>query len=91
MFNLLKKISLFSLFSIIFIFTVIYLGQFSYAAGKTIVIDSNSGGRIFEGVGTLSAGASTRLLIDYPEPYRGDILDYLFKALFRCVTASHKG
>ena len=27
----------------------------------------------------MSAGASSRLLIDYPEPYRSQILDYLFK------------
>ena len=30
----------------------------------------------------LSAGASSRLLIDYPEPQRGDILDVLFKKGF---------
>ncbi len=33
----------------------------------------------FDGVGAVSAGASSRLLIDYPEPYRSQILDYLFK------------
>jgi hypothetical protein len=33
----------------------------------------------FEGIGAVSAGASSRLLIDYPEPYRSQILDYLFK------------
>jgi hypothetical protein len=27
-------------------------------------------GRTFDGVGALSAGASSRLLIDYPEPQR---------------------
>lgn len=49
---------------------------------RIIEVDPASPGRIFEGVGTLSAGASTRLLIDYPEPYRSDILDYLFKPNF---------
>ena len=34
---------------------------------------------IFEGIGGVSAGASSRLLIDYPEPQRSQILDYLFK------------
>ncbi len=29
-----------------------------------------------------SAGASSRLLIDYDEPYRSQILDYLFKPNF---------
>jgi Glycosyl hydrolase family 59/Galactocerebrosidase, C-terminal lectin domain len=45
----------------------------------TITLDGKDGGRIFEGVGVVSAGASSRLLIDYPEPYRSQILDYLFK------------
>ena len=42
---------------------------------------SDTGGA-FEGVGAVSAGASTRLLFDYAEPYRGDVLDYLFKPGF---------
>ncbi|HKR28166.1 MAG TPA: hypothetical protein VJS11_11960 [Acidobacteriaceae bacterium] len=48
-------------------------------AQKTIILDGNSVGRTFDGIGALSAGASSRLLIDYPEPYRSQILDYLFK------------
>ena len=32
----------------------------------------------FEGIGALSAGASSRLLIDYVEPQRSEILDFLF-------------
>ncbi len=46
---------------------------------KEVVIDGASGGRIYDGIGAVSAGASSRLLIDYPEPYRSQILDYLFK------------
>jgi O-glycosyl hydrolase len=49
------------------------------AATPTIDIDGNSPGRTFDGVGALSAGASSRLLIDYPEPQRNLLLDYLFK------------
>ena len=45
----------------------------------TVVLDGNSAGRIFDGIGAVSAGASSRLLIDYPEPQRSQILDYLFK------------
>ncbi len=45
----------------------------------SIVLDGNSKGRIFDGLGAASAGASSRLLIDYPEPQRSQILDYLFK------------
>ncbi len=44
-----------------------------------IVLDGHSTGRIFDGLGAASAGASSRLLIDYPEPERSQILDYLFK------------
>jgi hypothetical protein len=44
-----------------------------------IKIDGSGKGRIFEGIGGVSAGASSRLLIDYPEPQRGQILDFLFK------------
>lgn len=48
-------------------------------AQKSVVLDGASKGRIFDGIGAVSAGASSRLLIDYPEPYRSQILDYLFK------------
>ena len=43
-----------------------------------IKIDGSSKGRLFEGIGGVSAGASSRLLTDYPEPQRSQILDYLF-------------
>src|SRR6185312_7745102 len=37
-------------------------------------------GRTFDGVGAISGGGgNSRLLIDYPEPERSQILDYLFK------------
>src|SRR5918999_522469 len=49
------------------------------ADAKAIAIDGESPGRVFDGVGALSAGASSRLLIDYPEPHRSRILDYLIK------------
>jgi hypothetical protein len=45
----------------------------------SVVLDGNSVGRVFDGLGAASAGASSRLLIDYPEPQRSQILDYLFK------------
>lgn len=49
-----------------------------YADGHKVTLYKESTGRIYEGLGTLSAGASSALLIDYPEPYRSDILDLLF-------------
>jgi hypothetical protein len=44
-----------------------------------ITIDGTQGGRVFDGVGALSGGGNSVQLISYPEPQRGDILDYLFK------------
>ena len=44
-----------------------------------ITLDAKQPGRTFEGIGAVSAGASSRLLIDYPEPERSQVLDYLFK------------
>jgi len=49
---------------------------------RTIQLDPASSGRVFEGIGAVSAGASTRLLPDYPEPQRSQILDFLFKPKF---------
>jgi hypothetical protein len=51
-------------------------------AALTIGIDGRGKGRIFEGLGGLSAGAASRFLIDYPEPYKSQILDYLFKPYY---------
>uniref|UniRef100_A0A8C8VMM6 Glycosyl hydrolase family 59 catalytic domain-containing protein n=1 Tax=Pelusios castaneus TaxID=367368 RepID=A0A8C8VMM6_9SAUR len=41
--------------------------------------DSGGLGLEFDGIGALSGGGATsRLLVNYPEPYRSQILDYLF-------------
>ena len=53
--------------------------QTQQAVVKTIVLDGSDSGHTFYGIGAVSAGASSRLLIDYPEPERSQILDYLFK------------
>lgn len=39
-------------------------------------------GRVFDGLGAISGGATTRLLVDYPVESRDEILDYLFKPQF---------
>lgn len=48
----------------------------------SIILDSNDKGREFEGIGAVSAGASTRNLVDFPEKERSEVLDYLFKPGF---------
>jgi hypothetical protein len=46
----------------------------------TITIDGARDGPVFWGIGAISGGGgNSRLLIDYPQPERGQILDYLFK------------
>ncbi|XP_028011640.2 galactocerebrosidase isoform X1 [Eptesicus fuscus] len=54
------------------------------AFGGAYVLDDSDGlGREFDGIGAISGGGATsRLLINYPEPYRSQILDYLFKPNF---------
>jgi hypothetical protein len=47
------------------------------AAADPVVLDGTSLGFMYDGHGALSAGASSRLLIDYPEPQRAQILDLL--------------
>jgi hypothetical protein len=49
-------------------------------AAAPITISGSQGGLTFDGVGAISGGGgNSRLLIDYPEPQRSQILDYLFK------------
>ncbi|XP_021258153.1 galactocerebrosidase isoform X3 [Numida meleagris] len=52
--------------------------------GAAYVLDDAGGlGREFDGIGAISGGGATsRLLVNYQEPYRSQILDYLFKPNF---------
>jgi galactosylceramidase len=59
-----------------------FLAGCAGAAPHTIQLDPASSGRVFEGVGAVSAGGSSRLLPDYSEPQRSQILDFLFKPKF---------
>ena len=49
------------------------------APPTTLTIDGGALAHVYDGHGGLSAGASSRLLWDYPQPQRDDILDALFK------------
>jgi hypothetical protein len=49
-------------------------------AATSITLNGASGGRTFDGVGAISGGGgNSRLLIDYPEPERSQVLDSMFK------------
>src|ERR1700686_3428697 len=50
------------------------------AVATSIALNGTGTGRVFDGIGAISGGGgNSRLLIDYPKPYRTQILDYLFK------------
>src|SRR5256714_5745913 len=50
------------------------------ATTATISVTGGAGGRSFDGVGAISGGGgNSRLLVDYPEPQRSQVLDYMFK------------
>ncbi|KAJ9444319.1 hypothetical protein DIPPA_30192 [Diplonema papillatum] len=51
-------------------------------SAQTIVVDRATANYSFDGIGGLSAGATSRLLVDYREPQRSLLLDYLFKPNF---------
>ena len=60
-----------------------WLGTALAWADQTITIDGTREGRRFDGIGAVSGGGATsRFLIEYPEPQRSQILDYLFKPNF---------
>ncbi len=46
---------------------------------STITINGTRQGPVFDGLGAVSSGGTSRLLIDYPAAERSQILDYLFK------------
>jgi O-glycosyl hydrolase len=56
-------------------------GSAAFASNATrVIIDASQGGKVFEGIGAISGGGgNSRLLLDYEEPYRSQILDNLFK------------
>lgn len=72
-----------------FVMCVVLLGMFALytvpahataTVSTSIAINGQGTGKTFDGIGAISGGGgNTRLLIDYPEPYRSQILDYLFK------------
>ena len=65
------------------ILTVVLLAATTIATITPPVIDPLAPGNLrYDGHGALSAGASSRLLYDYEEPYRSDILDILYKPNF---------
>lgn len=47
------------------------------------ISDTAGNGRVFDGIGAISGGSATsKLLVNYPQPERNQILDFLFKPNF---------
>lgn len=52
-------------------------------ASQTVLLRADAGGKVFEGIGAVSGGGATSVLLkDYPEPQRSQVLDLLFKPKF---------
>jgi len=77
---LLRRTAVVAVLTLIAAAIAVVLGVAPAQAATTITINGSATGRTFDGVGAISGGGgNSRLLIDYPEPQRGQILDYLFK------------
>ena len=52
-------------------------------ADQTVDLKGDAGGKRFDGIGAVSGGGATSVLLkDYPEPQRSQVLDLLFKPKF---------
>jgi galactosylceramidase len=66
------------------LFCCILTGLLSSAlADQTVDLKGDAGGKRFDGIGAVSGGGATSVLLkDYPEPQRSQVLDLLFKPKF---------
>ena len=56
---------------------------FTALADQTVELKGDAGGKRFDGIGAVSGGGATSVLLkDYPEPQRSQVLDLLFKPKF---------
>eukprot|EP00057_Strongylocentrotus_purpuratus_P033022 XP_789829.3 PREDICTED: galactocerebrosidase [Strongylocentrotus purpuratus] len=71
-------------FGILFTVSLWCLAAVCSASGSSYLVDDSGGlGPRFDGIGGLSGGGATsRLLVSYPDPERSQILDYLFSPNF---------
>lgn len=65
---------------------LVLAGWLPVAAGlaeQTVNLQGDAGGQRFDGIGAVSGGGATSVLLkDYPEPQRSQVLDLLFKPKF---------
>ena len=64
---------------LLFVYFALALAVIADAASSDVAIDFSKLSRTFDGIGALSGGGGTsRLLFDYAEPQRSQVLDALF-------------
>ena len=61
---------------------VLAVGLGTASAETKIVLDDADSGRVFEGIGAISQGGTSRNMVDYPAKLKSEILDYMFKPKF---------
>ena len=53
------------------------------ATAQTIRLSSEASGKQFDGIGAVNGGGATSVLLkDYPEPWRSQIMDMVYKPMF---------
>ena len=56
---------------------------FPVAKAQTIHLSSEATGKQFDGIGAVNGGGATSVLLkDYPEPWRSQIMDMVYKPMF---------
>src|SRR3954464_9687231 len=83
--------SVLSVISIASVLAFCSIGQLATSAwaGQTVNLNGDAGGKRFDGIGAVSGGGATSVLLkDYPEPQRGQVLDLLFKPKFGASMSS---
>jgi len=66
----------------IILYSILTVISLSICGQDVLNIKDDGEGRIFEGIGALSAGASSKLLMDYSPDIRSQIFDFLFRPKF---------
>jgi galactosylceramidase len=65
------------------ILVILACGMLPLLADQTVSLQGDAGGKRFDGIGAVSGGGATSVLLkDYPEPQRSQVLDLLFKPKF---------
>ncbi|QEC70882.1 hypothetical protein FSB73_03520 [Arachidicoccus ginsenosidivorans] len=66
-----------------FMIVIMVFSALSGSFAQSIVINGKAGGKRFDGIGAVSGGGGTSVLLkDYPNKQRDEILDLLFKPKF---------